>query len=62
MPVTIDVIAYGAFPQVYPCIPRGKMHQYHSIELEYSAIQSLTEDFIVNVRQVDDVSNVLHKH
>ncbi|XP_048264436.1 LOW QUALITY PROTEIN: hydrocephalus-inducing protein [Bombus terrestris] len=48
MPVTIEVIAYGAFPQVYLCIPRGKMHQYHSIELEYSAIQSLTEDFIVN--------------
>ncbi|XP_043589616.1 hydrocephalus-inducing protein homolog [Bombus pyrosoma] len=48
MPVTVEVIAYGAFPQVYLCIPRGKMHQYHSIELEYSAIQSLTEDFIVN--------------
>lgn len=51
MPVTVKVIAYGGFPQVYPCIPKGKLHQYHSIELEYSAIQSLTEDFFINVSE-----------
>lgn len=58
MPVTVEVVAYGAFPQVYPCLPRGRLPQYHSAELEYQAIQSLTEDFIRNVRQPDDLSNV----
>nr|XP_034173204.1 hydrocephalus-inducing protein homolog isoform X3 [Osmia lignaria] len=54
MPVTVKVIAYGAFPQVYPCIPKGKLHQYHSVELEYFAIQSLTEDFFINM--LDDIN------
>lgn len=53
MPVVVEVTAYGAFPQVYPCVPREQLHQYHSIELEYSAIQSLTEDFVQNVRRID---------
>ncbi|XP_061935076.1 hydrocephalus-inducing protein homolog [Apis cerana] len=44
MPIIIKIVAYGVFPQVYLCIPKGKLHQHHSIELEYSAIQSLTED------------------
>ncbi|KAK9306551.1 hypothetical protein QLX08_002752 [Tetragonisca angustula] len=48
MPVVVEVTAYGAFPQVYSCVPREQFHQYHSIELEYSAIQSLTEDFMQN--------------
>ncbi|XP_053973138.1 hydrocephalus-inducing protein homolog [Hylaeus volcanicus] len=48
MPVTITVKAFGSFPQVFPCISRGSMHQDHSIELEYSAIQSLTTEFIVD--------------
>ncbi|CAD1478444.1 unnamed protein product [Heterotrigona itama] len=46
VPVVVEVVAYGAFPQVYPCVSRGQLHQYHSTELEYSAIQSLTEDFV----------------
>lgn len=52
MPVVIKVIAYGAFPQVYPCIPKENLPQYHSIELEYSAVQSLTDDFILNAENV----------
>ncbi|XP_043251739.1 hydrocephalus-inducing protein homolog [Colletes gigas] len=45
MPVTITVNAFGTFPQVYPCISKGNAH---SIELEYSAIQSLTAEFITD--------------
>lgn len=53
MPIMIKVVAYGVFPQVYLSIPKGKLHQHHSIELEYSAIQSLTEDYITdNVRNL----------
>ncbi|CAK9811305.1 Hydrocephalus-inducing protein [Anthophora quadrimaculata] len=48
VPVIMKVVAYGAFPQVYPCIPTENLPQYHSIELEYSAVQSLTDDFILN--------------
>ena len=56
MPVVVEVTAYGAFPQVYSCVPREQFHQYHSIELEYSAIQSLTEDFMQNVSRIDGCS------
>ncbi|CAL7939800.1 unnamed protein product [Xylocopa violacea] len=63
MPVTVKVSAYGALPQVYPCIPRGKPPRYHSIELEYRAIQSLTDSRIFNVEDIvaakkDDLADV----
>ncbi|KAK1122967.1 hypothetical protein K0M31_008605 [Melipona bicolor] len=59
VPVIVEVTAYGAFPQVYPCVPREQLHQYHSIKLEYSAIQSLTENLMQNVRRIDGFSTFL---
>lgn len=50
MPIAIKVNAYCTIPQVYPCIPRAQSHPYHSIELEYFAIQSLSESCIAEVR------------
>lgn len=58
MPIIIKIVAYGVFPQVYLCIPKGKLHQHHSIELEYSAIQSLTEDLADDVRNLTIFRNV----
>ncbi|XP_026670103.1 hydrocephalus-inducing protein homolog [Ceratina calcarata] len=53
MPVTIKVEAYSTFPQVYLSIPRGKPPQYYSVELEYFAIQWLTDDYLLNVNKPD---------
>ncbi|XP_076763163.1 hydrocephalus-inducing protein homolog [Xylocopa sonorina] len=52
MPIPIKVSARGTLPQVYPRIPRGKPPRYHSIELEYRAIQSLTDSRIFNVEDI----------
>ncbi|XP_076659704.1 hydrocephalus-inducing protein homolog [Halictus rubicundus] len=49
MPVTITVNAFGSFPQLYPCIPRGNLHPQLAIESEYAAIGTLTDEFLANV-------------
>ncbi|XP_031837907.2 hydrocephalus-inducing protein homolog [Nomia melanderi] len=51
MPATITVKAIGSFPQVFPCMPRGNLHRQHSIESEYAAIGSLTDEFLANLPQ-----------
>ncbi|XP_076237948.1 hydrocephalus-inducing protein-like [Calliopsis andreniformis] len=46
--ITIVVKAFATFPQVYPYISCEISHrQYLSVEMEYSAIQSLTTEFII---------------